>query len=147
KAKVAITKVTYTPQISNARAAVKEFNANPLADLECFTKTLDRVESDLGAMRARANAWARGNVDAIRKLPETDHTAACNGVFLNSPLSKALGGIDVRATLEGAWIGAAERALQRSRVSVAVLPVTRLVEPGGYLEALRSKGYQVEEPE
>ncbi|MGH8025338.1 MAG: TraB/GumN family protein, partial [Pseudoxanthomonas sp.] len=44
--------------IENPKQAIKEFSASPLADIECFEKTLTRLESDLPIMAARANAWS-----------------------------------------------------------------------------------------
>lgn len=45
-----------------------------------------------------------------------------------------------------AWMNEAERALAANRVMVAVLPVTQLVAPGGYLVMLKERGYSVEAP-
>lgn len=147
QAKVKITEAKYEPKLQNARAAVKEFSSKPLDDLACFEKTLARLETDLDAMRLRANAWARGNVDQIRKLPEADHTLACNAAFFNSPIVKSVGPVDLRREMDLAWMKEVERALAANRVTVAVLPVTQLVAPGGYLAMLKERGYLVEEPE
>ena len=94
----------YEPKLQNARAAVKEFANTPLDDLACFDKTLARLETDLDAMRLRANAWARGNVDQIRKLPEADQSIACNAAFLNSPLAKSVGQVDLQREMNLAWM-------------------------------------------
>ena len=147
QAKVRVTEVKYEPKIQSPRAAVKEYSNKPLNDLPCFEKTLERLETDMDAMRVRANAWARGNVDQIRKLPEADQSIACSSAFLNSPLAKAVGTVDLRRELDQAWLKEAERALSANRVTVAVLPVTRMVAPEGYLAALKARGYSVEEPE
>ncbi len=147
QAKVKITDAKYEPKLQNARAAVKEFANTPLDDLACFDKTLARLETDMDAMRLRANAWARGNVDQIRKLPEADQSIACNAAFLNSPLAKSVGQVDLQREMNLAWMKEAERALAANRVTVAVLPVTLLVAPGGYLAMLKERGYAVEEPE
>lgn len=147
QAKVRITEAKYEPKLQNARAAVKEFANTPLDDLACFEKTLARLETDMDAMRLRANAWARGNVEQIRKLPEADHTLTCNAAFLNSPIVKSVGQVDLRREVELAWMKEAERALAANRVTVAVLPVTQIVAPGGYLAMLKERGYLVEDPE
>lgn len=147
QAKVRVTEIKYEPKIESPRAAVKEYSNKPLNDIPCLEKTLERLETDMDAMRARANAWAHGNVDQIRKLPESDQSIACNSAFLNSPLAKAVGTVDLRRELDQAWLKEAERALNTNRVTVAVLPVTRLVAPEGYLAALKARGYSVEEPE
>jgi hypothetical protein len=142
-----VTEVKYEPKLQNPRAAVKEFANKPLDDLPCLEKTLERLETDMDAMRVRANAWARGNVDQIRKLPEADQSLTCNAAVLNSPLAKVAGSIDVRRELDQAWLKEAERALAANRVTISVLPVTRMVAPGGYLDMLKMRGFLVEEPE
>ncbi len=147
QARVRITEPRYEPKVQNARAAVKEFSNTPLDDVACFDKTLARLETDLDAMRLRANAWARGNVDQLRKLPEVDQSLACNAAVLNSPLVKSIGAVDLRRELDLVWMKEVERALAANRVTVAVLPVTRLVAPDGYLAMLKERGYLVEEPE
>ncbi len=147
QSRVRITEPKFEPKIQNPRAAVKEFSKNPMNDLECFDKTLSRLETDLDAMRVRANAWARGNVDQIRKLPESDQSYACNAAFLGSPLAKAAGPVDLRREIDLVWLREAERALLANKVTVAVVPITRLTASDGYLAALRSRGFQVEEPE
>jgi uncharacterized protein YbaP (TraB family) len=147
KARVKITNVTYSPPIKDPRAAIKEFNANPMADLDCFTRTLDRIETDLDAMKIRANAWARGDVDAIRKRPEIDHRAACILAMRQSPLMKMIGNVDPNKVLQDTWVEQADAALSRNKVTVAVLPIAPLVAANGYLDALRALGAGVEEPE
>lgn len=147
QSKIRITEPRFEPRIANARAAVKAFSNQPMDDIECFDKTLKRLETDLDAMRVRANAWARGNVDQIRKLPETDHSYACNAAFLGSPLAKAAGPLDLRQEMDRVWLKEATRALASNKVTVAVVPITRLTAADGYLPALKAQGFQVEEPE
>jgi len=52
---------------------IREFKNEPLNDLPCFESVLQRLESDLGLMRARANAWATGsNASTVAVLPMRD---------------------------------------------------------------------------
>lgn len=78
--------------------------------------------------------------DQIRKLPEADQTLACKAAFLGSPLAKSMGVVDLRRELDLAWMKEAERALAANRVTVAMLPFTQLVAPGGYLAMLEERG-------
>src|SRR3546814_18410445 len=55
--------------IEDPKSVLKEFNASALDDTECFSRTMSRIETDLGNMRARANAWAVGDIEALRALP------------------------------------------------------------------------------
>lgn len=138
------TRVEY--KVANAKATIREFNATALDDVACFEKTLARIETDLGAMRERANAWAVGDVAALRNLAQEDQFVACINAVIETDLARKLGAEDLRARLSGAWMAAAEDALARHEVSFATLPMPFLLRPDGFLERLRAKGYAIEEP-
>lgn len=144
KHKVKITEVKYQPAIDNARAAVKALNQTRLDDLACFGKTLDRLETDIGAMRARANAWAVGDIDAIRALPAIDQRTECTNALQNAHATKLLGVGNLESKLADTWLRAADAALKKNAVTLAVLPITQMVAPRGYLAQLRERGYSVE---
>jgi uncharacterized protein YbaP (TraB family) len=146
KHNVKISEVAFSASIDNARAALKEFNSTRLADVDCFEKTLDRIETDLDAMRVRANAWAVGDVNALRSLSVSQQRAACEAAFRGASSLKILGALDVPAQLEAAWMTAAETALANNTVTLAVLPAHQLLSPEGYLAKLKAKGYAVLEP-
>jgi len=143
-AKITIPKVAVT--VDSPRAAVKEFKKTALDDGDCFRKTLDRIDTDLVAMTARANAWSTGDLDALRRLPYTDQMSACQSALSQGSLTQThgLGGISDRA--HQAWIDAASAALEKNKVSFAVLPIARLLKPEPYLSQLRARGCTVEEP-
>lgn len=147
KYKVKITEVKFEPAISEPRAALKELRASRLADIDCFAKTIERIETDLDAMRIRANAWARGDINAIRQLPAADQRAACEAAIRDAPFMKTLGTQNALAQVENTWLNAAEAALKNHSVALAVLPIAQIVAPGGYLAKLRAKGYAVQEPD
>ncbi len=44
------------------------------------------------------------------------------------------------------WLGIATTALQRNRSTFAVLPISRMTTPDGYLARLQALGYEVEAP-
>ncbi|MEQ1516776.1 MAG: TraB/GumN family protein [Usitatibacteraceae bacterium] len=147
KHNVKITEVKYEPAISEPRAALKELRTTRLADVDCFAKTIERIESDLSAMRVRANAWARGDIDAIRKTPAVDQRAACEAAVRDASFMKTLGTQNASAEVEAMWLGAAESALKNSKVALAVLPIAQVVSKDGYVAKLRARGYVVEEPD
>lgn len=127
---------------------VREFKKTPLEDVACFTKTLDRLENDIDALRVRANAWAKGDIDAIRKLDFADRDAACAAAMLTSSVLKnqpGFQGLDKR--MQELWIGNVEKALAQNKSTFAVLSMKNLLAPDGFLAALRAKGYSVEDPE
>src|SRR5690606_4827164 len=66
---VEVVPVRLEIDIEDPKAAIRQFKKSTLADLECFGMTLDRIEDDLGLMARRANAWASGDLDALRRMP------------------------------------------------------------------------------
>jgi hypothetical protein len=147
KNNVKITPVSVEPRIGDVRAAVKELKQTRLDDVDCFTKTIERIETDLQAMRARANAWATGDINAIRVAPANDQRAACETAIKNASFLKTLSVENIAAQVEAAWMNAAESALAKNAVTLASLSMRTLLEPDGYLAKLKAKGYVVEEPD
>lgn len=141
------TRPTIEPELKNPRAAAKKFKNSTLDDTECFAKTLDRLETDLDSMRARANAWATGNMDALRKLPYHDEREDCESAVLNSDMAQEYGLLEIKRSMKAAWLAAAEAALTNNESTFALLPMAELYKADGYLAALESKGYTVERPE
>jgi hypothetical protein len=143
---VKITTPSITITIDDPKAAVKEFKVSALDDLDCFGKTLDRIDTDLGVMTVRANAWSTGDLNALRKLPYTDQMAACAEAISETQLARKRGGADIKARAEQAWLDAATSALTNNHVTFAMLPIARLLRPDGYPARLQAMGYTVEEP-
>jgi hypothetical protein len=132
--------------IEQPRAAVKEFKRSPLDDLECFEKTIARLEADLDLMRARANAWAVGDLAELRRRTPVDQASACIAAVLNSQLAQERGIQEVPDRMAAAWLAAAESALSSNVSTFAILPLDQLLKPDGNLTALRARGYTIEEP-
>jgi hypothetical protein len=114
----------------------------PLAEqTACLETTIERLETDVGAMRQRAQAWADGDVDAFRAIPYADQQASC---------WQALGSsAEIRALIEHAreqWYGFADAALANRRVSLAMDAMDRILAPDGTLAHLRAQGYDVRGP-
>jgi len=142
--KITTPKVAVT--VDNPRAAVKEFKTAAMSDTDCFRKTLDRIDTDLDAMKARANAWSEGDLDALRKLPYTDQQTACHDALSEGRLTLTHGLDGISGHAHQAWIDAATAALEKNKVTFATLPINRLLKPDPYLSRLRALGYAVEEP-
>lgn len=145
--KIKTTQLRVMHELQSPRAAIKKFKKSTLDDVQCFAKTLDRLESDLDAMRARANAWSVGDINALRNLPYVDNRAACEDAILNSELAQDQGLQDIKTTLKNSWLEAAETALANNAHTFASLPMEELLRPDGYLAALAAKGYKVEAAE
>jgi len=146
KHKLQITTPTIDVPIEKPRAAIKEFKKSQLDDLDCFAKTIERLETDLDVMRARANAWATGNVKALREMTHVDQIAACIDAVVNSQLVQERGFQDMPERMAAAWVAAAENALATNKSTFAVLSVDEIFKPDGYVARLRAKGYVVDEP-
>lgn len=140
-----------TPQVEvkveQARSAVKQFKREPLDDVDCFAKTLELLESDLELMRERANAWATGDVEALRRSWPRALGSACIGAIMGAGIVQERGYGDMLERVKGAWLAEAERALRENHSTVAVLWLSEILDDDGYVAALRDKGYAVEDPQ
>lgn len=133
-------------KVDEPKKVIKEFSSSSLGDVTCFAKTIARVETDLDTMAARANAWAIGDIQALRSLPYEDQDRACLDSLLTTELARKQGFVDLRQRVQAKWMEAAEAALKANRVTFATLPVSDLLKSDGYLRKLAAKGYVIEEP-
>ena len=146
KSKVAVTEPTVSVKVEKPRDAIKDFKQAPLDDLDCFAKTIERLESDLDLMRVRANAWAVGDVAQLRQLAPVDNASACIAVVMNAQVMQDRGYTDWPARRAEAWLAAVEQALTRNVSSVAVISVEQILKADGYVARLRERGYVIEDP-
>ena len=146
KHRLKITTPAVSVKVEKPRALIKEFKEEPLDDLECFANVLQRLESDLVLLRARANAWATGDIAALRAMTDLNQASACIDVLMSAPVLRERGLTELPERLMTAWLAEAERALASNASTVAVLPMRDILRPDGYLAGLRAKGYVVEEP-
>lgn len=146
KNKVKIVKPEIPVAIEKPRAMIKEFKKSELSDLQCFTKTIERLETDLDVMRARANAWSTGNVKGLREMTYVDQVSACIDAVMNAQLVQERGYQNIPARLTQAWMDAADAALAKNKSTFAVLQISELLKPDGYVAKLRAKGYVIDEP-
>lgn len=146
--KIPITETSISVPVENPRETLRDFKKSQLDDVACFTQTIDRLEKDLDTMRQRANAWATGDLPAMRRLDFPDEKIACNAALVESKwMSGVKGGADMRQRVKTAWLAAADKSLATNRSTLAVLWMHELTSPDGMLAALRARGYQIEEPE
>jgi len=129
-------------RIEDPRGVLDEVGEIPrAAEIGCLDATMERLETDLDAMKARARDWALGDVEALRRLPFRKQRQVCQAAVVTSARIKAL--ID-RASAD--WNEALEAALARNRTTLALKPIYDLLGADGTLEMLRAKGYTVEGP-
>lgn len=132
--------------IRNPKAALKEFRSEPLGDQDCFDKMLQNLQTDVGRMAERANAWAVGDIEALRALPLGDQYRSCQNALMRASVVRKNGMGNADAEVRQAWLTATEAAIANNAVSFSLLPMSELLKPDGYLAALEAKGYLVETP-
>lgn len=133
--------------IANARQTLREFSESMLDDVECFGRTLERLETQTDTMKLRANAWALGEIELLRSLTLADTYRACADALLETRIARDQGFDDLEAQIDAAWLEAAERALAANASTFAVLPMAMLVGEDGFLARFETRGYQVEAPQ
>lgn len=134
-------------KITDPKALLAEMEHAQLEDTQCLQATVQRLEAGPDRLKARANAWAIGDVAALRALPDTDQNEACADAAMESPALRRRGGAGIDAEVERLWLEAAEKALAGNASTFAVLPIGNLLSGDGYLSKLAARGYEVTEPE
>lgn len=128
--------------LADPKGVLAELSALPReTELACVAATLERLETDLGAMQARANAWAAGDLEALQSLPFPPQETTCGDAVATSPRFKAL-----MQQARAGWLDAVTAALRQHAVSVTTAPVQSLLRPGGIVDQLRSRGFTVMPP-
>ncbi|MFK3740449.1 TraB/GumN family protein [Massilia sp. TN1-12] len=147
KNKVKVSKTGFEFDVEEPRKMIQEFKKQQMDDVACFTKTLDSIDGDLDAMRARANAWANGNIAEIRSVNFTEREDACNNAILNSSVARNNAQFqDMPGRLRAAWLQSAEKSLAGNASTFAILQMKDILGERGYLADLAAKGYTVESP-
>ena len=124
---------------------IDEMNSRSAGDLPCFEKTLDVLEPDLSTMRLRADAWAVGDVGALRRLSTSEFKPPCQK--LEEEALAFLGIAELRRRLRESWLVAAQDSLANNQDTFATLPISDLLDKNGLVEELRRRGYAVEAPD
>jgi hypothetical protein len=107
---------------------------------------LDQLLQDLdggGARwKARANAWAVGDVKKLTQLvrPPPSQTSQCNG------REEALATDATGTRIKQVWLAAMERSLANNNSTLAVVDASLLLSTDGLLDTLQSRGYEVVAP-
>src|SRR3569833_192491 len=121
---------------------LKDVGKTPLAgEIACFEAVIARRGAGRGPGRARARAWALGDVETLRKLNHPDDRTACIEAVSTSNRLR-----DLIARAQEDWFLAVEDALRRNRSTLAVQSMDRLLGNDGTLTILRKEGYEVEGP-
>ena len=134
--------------IPNPGKTLKEFKQAPMDDAACFKTTIERLETDIDAMRVRANAWAIGDLEVIRKLNFDDREAACQSAMTSSAaLRDGMGLEGTEKRVRKLWMEAAEHALATYPTTFAMLKLENILRSDYVMTELRAKGYTVQAPD
>jgi hypothetical protein len=131
------------------KSKIKEFSRATLSDTECFAVTLDLTEalSDHDTEARRAQAWATADLATLESLPPLPNPfVPCATAVLDTGLAKEIIPADIREQLYQLWIEAAVKSLGTHETTLAIVPLSKLLREGGYLERLRARGFEVESP-
>jgi len=116
----------------------------------CLERLVAAIEDGGGGVRRLGNAWSTGNIGALRRLVPA-YSFSRDG-FRAGDCADAMHGGEQQSRyynsrrIEG-WVREAERALRENKSTMAVVLMSELFTPDGYLAHLRAKGYEVVEPE
>jgi hypothetical protein len=124
-------------------------NWQQAANEVCLERLVATIGDGGAGVLQLANAWAVGDIESLRELVPA-YSFSRDG-FRSGECAAAMHGgeqqaNDYKTRRTQAWLAEAERALKKNRGTVAVVLMSELFAPDGYLAALRAKGYQIVEP-
>ena len=109
-------------------------------EVACFDATLTTLQDDVDVLKARADAWALGDVARLRQL-QTGERQACWQALQSAPSVQQLN----RQSSEY-WYRNAVQALQAHASTLALRSMNQLLGEQDVLARFRADGYQVEGP-
>jgi uncharacterized protein YbaP (TraB family) len=145
KERLPVTHIADTEGIAPS-LTVSEANA---ATTPCLEAAVAILENGGAGVRALANAWAVGDIAALRELVPRYDMGGTNPRMVECEVAlhgRERGTSDVAAKHAEKWLAAAERSLAANKSTVAVVSMSELLTPAGYLSALRARGYEIVEP-
>ena len=115
----------------------------------CLKRLVDTIEDGGDGVMQLANAWAVGDIPALRGLVPR-YSFSRDG-FRSGACAAAMHGgeqqaRDYKIKRTEAWVAEVKRALKKNRSTLAVVLMSELFEPDGYLAALRAEGFTIVEP-
>jgi uncharacterized protein YbaP (TraB family) len=113
----------------------------PQTEERCVAGALATIESGLPRLVERARAWATGDVERLERLPYSSEVDDCR-----SALEADATAGDLVERIRRTWLASIDRRLDRGGVTVALVNMDLLLEPGGLLDLLRAQGCRVEAP-
>jgi len=145
KHRVAEVDSQYHVFIKDPKSLIRDFKAASMDESACFSYEMDALERTLLTASSQSDAWASGDV-ATLKSAVTQGPDPCWAGLDSSPIGKDLGVQDIEASVNNAWLAAAEKALADNQQSFALLEMADILGPKGLLSTLEARGYIVQAP-
>ncbi|HEV7715732.1 MAG TPA: TraB/GumN family protein [Steroidobacteraceae bacterium] len=130
-------------KVKDPREVVTQFGEIPRnVQVSCLEAIVEHLEKDMETVKAQANAWALGDVAALRALPYPKEIEVCTNALETSDRMKGLiEGVDA------GWNNSVDAALSgRGKPTLAVKPIYELLGANGTIEKLRARGFRIEGP-
>ena len=137
-------------KIEDPRDALADFRKEGFKpqDLACFQDTLDIIEHGLPKAAARANAWAVGDLEALRAMSrDRRQVEACLSAWTDTDTARKRGLTDIDTRIMDSWLAAVDKATGEHPVSFATVSIDELLRGDGYLAALARRGYRIQAPD
>lgn len=139
--------VEYTLLVDDPRAAIKSFKRSTLDDVSCFIQSIDNIDAQLADMTRRANAWATGDIAALRDERSAKQRVTCMNAVTEGGVAQRIGLSDVPREVRERWLATVDATMAANTQAVAIVSIDDLLGADGYLEALRSRGYAIDSPD
>jgi uncharacterized protein YbaP (TraB family) len=107
---------------------------------------MSRVTTNEQSARARANAWAEGDLASLRRLTHDDD-ADTTQLAASWPFMSAQEVSEIMAHAQSTLVQQVDNALRRNPVTFAAIPIFLLFRDHGLLSDLRLNGLSVHEPD
>jgi uncharacterized protein YbaP (TraB family) len=121
---------------------LKDVSHTPIErEVACLESVVTLLETDVARLQTRAQAWALGDVDTLRRLPVAGDRTACITAVSGSERVRSL-----IARAQDNWLIAVEDSLSRNNGTLAVQSMDRLLGEQGALATLRARGYSISGP-
>lgn len=120
------------------------------SNVVCLERLVAAIGDGGAGVRQLANAWSEGDIGTLRKLVPS-YSFSRDGFRADECAAAMHGGkrqaADYKRKRTQLWLQQAKRALRNNRRTMAVVPMSELFAPDGYLAGLRAEGFEITEPE